>query len=41
MYLKLGKRYADVVCTSCRSGLEDGKEEFAIAMLLYGCVDKE
>lgn len=36
MYLKLGNRYADVVCISDRAGLEEGNEEFVIATLWYG-----
>jgi hypothetical protein len=38
IYLKLGKRYADVVCISFLAGLEEGKDAFVIAILWYGCV---
>lgn len=32
-YLKLGSRYAEVVCSSSRLDLEGGKEELATATL--------
>jgi hypothetical protein len=36
MYLKLGRRYADVVCTSARMGMEEGREVLRMEMLWYG-----
>ena len=37
MYLKLGRRYADAVCTSARMGMEEGREVLRMEMLWYGC----
>jgi hypothetical protein len=36
MYLKEGRREADVVWTSCLAGIELGKEELATAIWWYG-----
>lgn len=35
--MKLGRRYADVVCSSVRFGTEDGKEAFRTEMWWKGC----
>jgi hypothetical protein len=41
MYLKLGKRYADVVCTSILRGTERWNDELVINTLWYGCKEEE
>ena len=40
MYLKEGKRYADVVWSSVLVEMLEGKEEFVTEMLWNGCVEE-
>lgn len=40
-YLKLGRRYAEVLTTSVLGGTDGGKEEFRTEILWNGCCGRE